>query len=136
MLSLLKTTVLVTLLAAITNGTPIEKRHDKFIVHELERDGFNLLDKRTPSELQWFADTGARWYTKLKLGSSQEPVRVTVDTGSVRLNVPVPGATCQKRHVQLTLFSIQKIRLHSRTPPRNQIWLMVMVPLSQKFQSQ
>lgn len=97
MLSLLKTTVLVTLLAAITNGTPIEKRHNKFIVHELERDGFNLLDKRTPSELQWFADTGARWYTKLKLGSSQEPVRVTVDTGSVRLNVPVPGATCQKK---------------------------------------
>ncbi|KAI5967852.1 hypothetical protein CANMA_002620, partial [Candida margitis] len=37
MLSLLKSSVLVILLAAIANGTPIEKRHDKFIAHELER---------------------------------------------------------------------------------------------------
>ncbi|KAI5968546.1 hypothetical protein CANMA_002291 [Candida margitis] len=97
MLPLLKTTVLVTLLAAVTNGTPIEKKHDKFIVHELESAEFNLHDKRTTSESQWFSDTGARWFTKLKLGSSQEPVRVTVDTGSYRLNVPVPGATCLKK---------------------------------------
>lgn len=96
MLSLLKTTVFVTILAAIATSTPIEKRHDKFIVHELESAESDSLDKRTESELQWFADTGGRWYTKLKLGSSQEPVRVTVDTGSYRLNVPVPGATCLK----------------------------------------
>ncbi|KAG5418407.1 hypothetical protein I9W82_003935 [Candida metapsilosis] len=97
MLTLLKTTVLVTLLAAATNGAPVEKKHDKFIVHELEREDSNSLDKRIPSESQWFADTGARWYTKLKLGSNKEPVRVTVDTGSYRVNVPVPGATCAKK---------------------------------------
>ncbi|KAI5950204.1 hypothetical protein KGF57_004371 [Candida theae] len=95
MVSFLKTSVLVTLLAAITNGSPVVKRHDKYIVHELERDD-SSLDKRTETESQWFSDTGARWFTKLKLGSAKDPVRVTVDTGSYRLNVPVPGATCLK----------------------------------------
>ncbi|KAI5966121.1 hypothetical protein CANMA_003367 [Candida margitis] len=96
MLSLLQISVLVILLAAIANGTPIEKRHDKFIVHELERTEVNL-QKRTPSEQQNFFDTGNRWSTKLKLGSSQEAVRVILDTGSYRLNVPGLGATCAKQ---------------------------------------
>jgi len=88
---LLKTT-LVALLAALTTATPIEKRSGKFLVHQLQATQVPEISKR--DDLLDFEDTTVRYTTDLNIGSSKESVKVMIDTGSWRLNVPGPGAKC------------------------------------------
>ncbi|KAI5967853.1 hypothetical protein CANMA_002621 [Candida margitis] len=95
MLSLLKTSVLVFLLAAVANSTPIEKKHDKYIAYPIEHFEPSLIGKRYESES--FDEGGARYITKLKIGSNKQEVLVMIDTGSWNLNFPSVDAKCQGR---------------------------------------
>lgn len=92
MVALLKTSTLVALLAAMITATPIEKRHDKYFVHQLQAAKVPRFDKR--DDLIDFDDTEVRYTADLQIGSSKESVTVMIDTGSLRLNVPGPGAKC------------------------------------------
>lgn len=73
-------------------ATPIEKRHDKYFVHQLQAAKVPRFDKR--DDLIDFDDTEVRYTADLQIGSSKESVTVMIDTGSLRLNVPGPGAKC------------------------------------------
>ncbi|KAI5967399.1 hypothetical protein CANMA_003042 [Candida margitis] len=92
MLSLLKTSVLVFLLAAVANSTPIEKKHDKYIAYPIEHSEFSSIGKRYESES--FDGTGANYNIKLKIGSNKQEVSVLIDTGSWSLNFPGVDAKC------------------------------------------
>lgn len=86
------TSFVVALLASVASATPIEKRHNKFLVHQIERYDISGTGKR--DEQLKFDDTGIRYTVDLEIGSSKEKVKVMIDSGSWRLNVPGPNAPC------------------------------------------
>ncbi|KAI5968545.1 SAP98 [Candida margitis] len=86
------TSIVVALFASVTSATPIEKRHNKFFVHQIEKYDISGSGKR--DESLNFDDTGIRYTVDLEIGSSKEKVKVMIDTGSWRLNIPGPNAPC------------------------------------------
>ncbi|KAG5417774.1 SAP98 [Candida metapsilosis] len=91
---LLNSLVLAILFSFFANGTPIKKRHDKYIAHDFEEVQVSALDKRF--ETAGLVDNLWRYKVNLKIGSAQEEVAVFLDTGSLRLLVPEVNSTCDK----------------------------------------
>ena len=91
--TLLNSLVLVFLFSLFANGTSIKKRHEKFIAHGFEDVRASSLDKR--SESIGFADYDGRFRVNLKIGSAQEGVPLSLDTGSLYVNVPGANSICK-----------------------------------------
>ncbi|CAD1812701.1 Eukaryotic aspartyl protease family protein [Candida parapsilosis] len=90
-----KWSLLVTLFAAVTTATPIEKRHVKYIAYPLEQVEHSSLAKRYESEdFYGYQEGTTRYLTKLKVGSTKQEVEVFIDTGSWALNFPQVGGGC------------------------------------------
>ncbi|KAI5950205.1 hypothetical protein KGF57_004372 [Candida theae] len=94
MLSLLKISILVALLAAITSGTPVAKRHEKYIAYPVERGDASIKKRYEQGSFGGFQDGQGYYLTKLKLGSNKQEVSVVIDTGSWLLNIPQAGSQC------------------------------------------
>lgn len=90
-----KWSLLVTLFAAVTTATPIEKRHVKYIAYPLEQVEHSSLAKRYELEnFYGYQEGTTRYLTKLKVGSTKQEVAVIIDTGSWALNFPSIDAKC------------------------------------------
>lgn len=105
-MQLIKVSALVSLFAAITTSTPIEKRHEKFVAFPLEHAEYSssLVGKRYEQDQFHEFDVRGRGYlTKLKIGSNQQEIKVLIDTGSTNLNFPHVGAKCLGKVCQAEL---------------------------------
>ncbi|KAI5950207.1 hypothetical protein KGF57_004374 [Candida theae] len=91
---LFKSTILVALLAAITSGTPVAKRHEKYIAYPVERGDASIKRRYEQGSFDGFQDGRANYFTNLKLGSNKQEVSVMIDTGSSLLNIPQTGSQC------------------------------------------
>ena len=92
MISLFQGLVLAFIFGVITNGTPVEKRHTKYIAHEFHDTEVRLIGKR--AENVDFEDKAWRFVAHLKIGSAKQDVQVLLDTASIVLNVPQVNSTC------------------------------------------
>lgn len=94
MISLFQGLVLAFIFGVITNGTPVEKRHTKYIAHEFHDTEVRLIGKR--AENVDFEDKEWRFVAHLKIGSAKQDVQVLLDTASTVLNVPQTNSTCRE----------------------------------------
>lgn len=92
---LFQISALIALFSAFSASTPIEKRHGKYIAYPVEHAEYSTIEKRYElGSVEGFEGSGARYLTKLKVGSNKQEVLVMIDTGSWLLNFPSVDAKC------------------------------------------